>query len=410
MQLCLFTYDAKFISHKFVNVVRIAISLFGALVHANQYSKSERGKKMKKMKRVLTLTLVVLMMAALLTACTGDKATTSPAAADSAAPADSTNAAVNEAAGAGKLGNGKDIYSDEIKIAWIPLAAAGQINEVINLVFQDVVLIYPNVKIDTFDPAYNPETQISMVNEAITQGYDAIIMLPLDVAALNNVITDAEKAGIPVLTVDCGATATHTFHLQGTDYGSGQLAAEIVAEKLGKKGNFIVLDAPAAQKAIGRMGTGFIDYCAANTEMVMLEDVSIEMWSQENARTTMTDLLTKYPTGQIQAVYCASDDIAMGAYQAIEAAGRNNEGIIIYGNVGMAPVLQAIKEGKIYGTNYSDTYAHFYTVFHMALYFISTGTTAVTAGYEATPVVYDTLVPVNADNVDYIMAVSRYFR
>jgi ABC-type sugar transport system substrate-binding protein len=122
----------------------------------------------------------------------------------------------------------------------------------------------------------------------------------------------------------------------------------------------------------------------------------------------MTDLLTKYPTGQIQAVYCASDDIAAGALQAIEAAGRDKEGIIIYGNVGMLPVLQAIKDGKIYGTNFSDTYAHFYTAFHMALYFIATGTTSVTAGYTATPVVYDTLIPVNKDNVDYIMQISRY--
>jgi ABC-type sugar transport system substrate-binding protein len=370
--------------------------------------KSERGKKMKKTKRVLTLTLVVLMLAALLTACTGNTATTSPSAEASTPPADGTNAAVNDAAGSGKLGQGKDIYNEEIKIAWIPLASMGQVNQVINLTFADALLIYPNVKIDTFDPMYDVSKQISMISEAITQEYDAIILLPLDVAACNDVITQAEQAGIPVLTVDCGATAVHSYHLQGTDYGSGQLAAEIVAKELNNAGNYIVLDAPAAQKAIGRMGTGFIDYMTANTQCKMLEDVSIEMWSQENARTTMTDLLTKYPAGEIQAVYCASDDIAAGALQAIETAGRDKEGIIIYGNVGYLPVLQAIKDGKIFGTNFSDTYAHYYTVFHTALFLIATGTTAITAGYSATPVVYDTLIPVNKDNVDYIMQISRY--
>lgn len=371
---------------------------------------------MKNVKRVLTLALVVLMMAALLTACTGNTSTTSPSpsapaastASDSAAPASAPATGANDAAGAGKLGNGKDIYKDEIKIAWIPLASMGQVNQVINLVFSDVLKIYPNIKIDTFDPMYDINKQISMFNEAITQEYDAIIALPLDVAACNDVITQAEAAGIPVLTIDCGATAVHTFHLQGTDYGSGQLAGEIVAKALNNTGNYIVLDAPAAQKAIGRMGTGFIDYMNANTQCKMLEDTSIEMWSQENARVAMTDLLTKYSAGQVQAVYCASDDIAAGALQAIEGAGRDKEGIIIYGNVGMLPVLQAIKDGKIYGTNFSDTYAHFYTAFHMALYFISTGTTSVTAGYTATPVVYDTLIPVNKDNVDYVMQISRY--
>lgn len=368
---------------------------------------------MKNAKRVFTLILVVLMMAALLTACTGNTTTTSPS--PSTAPSSSdpeTSGApetgVNNDAGAGKLGNGKDIYKDEINIAYIPLSTAGQINQVIELVFKDALLIYPNVKITSFDPGYDLNKQISMFNEAITGGYDAIIALPLDVAACNDVITQAEQAGIPVLTIDCGAKATHTFHLQGTDYGSGQLAAEIVAKELNNTGNYIVLDAPAAQKAIGRMGTGFIDYMNANTQCKMLEDFSIEMWSQDNARVAMTDFLTKYQSGEIQAVYCASDDIAAGALQAIEAAGRDKEGIIIYGNVGMLPVLQAIKDGKIYGTNFSDTYAHFYTAFHMALYFIATGTTSVTAGYSATPVVYDTLIPVNKDNVDYIMQISRY--
>ncbi len=369
---------------------------------------------MKNVKRVLTLVLVILMMTALLVGCggnsdedtTGDTTQTSAAADDTTA--ENSNAAANEAAGAGKLGDGKDIYNDEIKIAWIPLSTAGQVNEVINLCFEDCLRIYPNITITTFDPQYDVNKQISILNDCITQEYDAIFFLPMDTAACNNVITEAEQAGIPVITIDCGATAVHTFHLQGTDYGSGQMAGEIVAEELGGVGNYIVLDAPAEQKAIGRMGTGFIDYMEANTDCVMLEDYCVPMWSQENANTGMRDLLTKYD--DIQAVYCASDDIAMGALQAIEAAGRDDEGIIIYGNVGYAPVLEAIKDGRIYGTNYSDTYSHFYTVFHMTLYFIQTGQTGVLAGYESTPYVYDTLVPVNADNVDYIMDVCRYYK
>ena len=376
---------------------------------------------MKNVKRMLTLLLVVLMMTALLTACTGNTTTTSPsaaapsssAAAPSNAAADASTAAPETTSqlsdvGAGKLGNGKDIYNDDINIAYIPLSTAGQVNQVIDLCFKDVTLIYPNVKITPFDPGYDPNKQNSMINEAITGGYDAIIALIMDPAASNDAVTQAEQAGIPVITIDCGCTATHTLHIQGTDYGSGLLAAEIVAKELNNVGNYIVLDAPAAQKAIGRMGTAFIDYMTANTKCVMLEDYSIEMWSQENARIGMADLLTKYPAGQIQAVYCASDDIAGGALQAIEAAGRDKEGIIIYGNCGYLPVLQAIKEGKIYGTNFSDMYARYYTAFHMALYFIATGTTSVTAGYSATPAIYDTLIPVNKDNVDYIMQVSRF--
>ncbi len=372
---------------------------------------------MKKVKRILSLMLVGLMMVALLTACTGNTPATSESTEPSTAPSEAASESGEEAAqpttqlsdvGAGKVAAGKDIYEEEINIAYIPLSTAGQVNQVIDLCFADCLLIWPNVTITSFDPQYDPNRQNSMIIEAVTGGYDAIIALVMDPAASADAVTQAEEAGIPVLTIDCGTQAVHTFHIQGTDYGSGLLAAEIVAEELGGVGNYIVLDAPAAQKAIGRMGTAFIDYCEANTDMVMLEDISIEMWSQENGRIAMADMLTKYPAGEIQAVYCASDDIAGGALQAIEAAGRDNEGIIIYGNCGYLPVLQAIQEGKIYGTNFSDMYARYYMAFHMSLYFVQTGTTSVTAGYESTPVVYDTMIPVNADNVDYMMQVSRF--
>ncbi|NLT15473.1 MAG: sugar ABC transporter substrate-binding protein [Clostridiales bacterium] len=368
---------------------------------------------MKNLKRVLTLALVFIMMATLLTACTGNTTQTSPAASPSAAAPETSEAPALPTTemsdvGVSKLGNGKDITKEEINIAYIPISTAGPINQPIELAFADCLLIYPNIKVTSFDPQYDPNKQNSMIIEAITGGYDAIITGIMDPAASADAVTQAEQAGIPVITMDSGTQGLHTFHLQGTDYGSGLLAAEIVAKELNNEGNYIVLDVPAEQKAVGRMGTAFIDYMNTNTKCVMLDDTSIAGYSQENARIAMADHLTKYSPGEIQAVYCATDDLAAGALQAIEAAGRDQEGILIYGNVGSLPVFQAIKEGKIFGTNFSDTYTRVYMLFHMALYFIQTGTTSITAGYESTPAMYDTLIPVNKDNVDYFMEVSRY--
>ncbi len=111
---------------------------------------------MKNLKRVLTLALVVLMMTALLAGCTGNTAqpSASPSAEakpSAAAPETSETAALPTTEmsefGAGKLGNGKDIYKEEINIAYIPLSTAGQANMIIDLMFHDVTLIYPNVKV-----------------------------------------------------------------------------------------------------------------------------------------------------------------------------------------------------------------------------------------------------------------------
>jgi ABC-type sugar transport system substrate-binding protein len=89
-----------------------------------------------------------------------------------------------------------------------------------------------------------------MIIEAVTGGYDAIIALIMDPAASADAVTQAEQAGIPVITVDCGTQAVHTFHSRAR-LRLRLLAAEIVAKELGNKGNYIVLDVPAEQKAIG---------------------------------------------------------------------------------------------------------------------------------------------------------------
>ena len=346
---------------------------------------------MKKFTKTLALLLALIMVVGMLAACGKKDADTATDTAGMIAP----------------LGNGKDIFNQEIKIAHVALSTAGITNVLIHKGIEEQLLLYPNVKIEYFDAGYNLETQISLIQDVVTQGYDAILMEPLDTEACNKAIADAEAAGVPVITVNTGATGLHTLHLQGSDFKAGEISARELIKMTGGKGNAVVLDCPAEMKAIGLMGKGFEDTVKAESDIVVLENQGIPMWSQEEARRIMSDLLTKY--SDINMVYCASDDIAMGAVQAIESAGRQNDGILVWGNCGYKPALEAIKDGRMAGTCFSDVYVQYAVALYFALSYIATGTTSITAGYTTTPIVDQVMAPVTAANVEEIMAVSRWY-
>jgi ABC-type sugar transport system substrate-binding protein len=305
----------------------------------------------------------------------------------------------------------KDVYglqtgtAADVKIAYIPLSTAGVTNSMVQKSFEDQLIFYPNIAVTFFDPMYDLNKQISMINECVTQGYDAIMLEALDTEALNTTIADAEAAGVPVVTINVGASGLHTLHVQGNDYKSGREAGRVLTDALGGQGNVILLDCPAAQKPISLMGTGFEDYVNEEVPGVtLLESAPIENWSPENANTTMRDLLTKYD--QIDGVYCASDDIARGAIQAIDAAGRT--GVKVYGSMGYPDTLQSIKDGTMFGTYFSDGYLEYSTALYLTLHAIETGITSVTANYTTTPIIDMPTVPTTQANVENVIKDSRW--
>ncbi len=343
-------------------------------------------------KRILVLLMAITMIVAFLAGC--------------AAKEEADTGAEAPAEGAIAL-TGTDVYTEEIKLAFIPISTAGIMNEMYNTAIAEGLAMYPNVTLNVFDGQYDPTVQNSIIQDCITQGYHGIIMEGMDTEASNTAITDAETAGIPVITLNGGcATAPHTFHIQGADYEMGQQGAEYLAAACGNSGNAIILDAPAEAVANARMGTGAQEYFEQNTEMTIIDHQYIERWSTDDAVTKMSNLLTKYQ--DIQCVYCASDDIAIGAVQAIEAANRQDEGILVWGGTGYPSAFQAIRDGRMYGTSWCDSYSEMLTSIYACLAFIDGGVNAIDCGYTETPSVKQVMIAVTVDNIEQIYPISRW--
>ena len=360
---------------------------------------------MKKTRKIIAIIITIALFAFLLAACDSKPATTSEPPASAAQ--DAGSAAVQEPVSF----KGKNVLTDPIKIYLISISTAGISNRLNQLAINEQISCYPNITVEYKDAEYDPNKQVSLIEEAITQGIDAIILECMDPVGVNGAIEAAEKAGIPVISFNAAKpTTTHTFHVRMDDYTNGWISGQEMAKIAGNEGTAILLDCPAVQKPSAVMGNGFQDYIEQNTNIRLLEPpVPIDNWSSDNAQIAMRDILTKYGPGEITMIFCANDDIANGAMNAIDAAGRNGE-IILWGMFGYPAGLEGIKSGRMTGTMFSDVYVQLSMLFYVALDHISSGITAYNAGYDETPHISMPMFPVTEDNVDFIMVASRWFR
>ncbi len=302
----------------------------------------------------------------------------------------------------------KDIYTEEVKIAFIPMSTSGAVTSIVQQSADAVMAAYPNLQINFLDCGHDPTTQISLINECVTDGYGAIIIESTDTTAVCSAVNDAEASGVPVITLNCDCDTVHTLFLKNNSYDAGQVAAKGLVEGLEEKGNILILDVPYSMVATSNFTEGFEDYVADYPDIAILDHqyISGDSYSQEGAFTLMSNMLTKYD--DVDAIYAPDDDFAIGCAQAIKAAGRSDEGILIWGNDCMPAGIDAIRDGTMYGTSYADRYSTAFAMFVSALNLIQTGTTAASLGYDATPVVYVTFTGVTAANVDSIAKYTHW--
>ena len=193
----------------------------------------------------------------------------------------------------------------------------------------------------------------------------------MDATALNSTIAKAEEAGIVVISINNGCSGVHTAHIQNTTYDAGYEAAEYLSTLVPAGAKTVILDVAAELKPTCTMGQGFEDYASKTGAFEILEDDAQSITSIEVGYQAASEVLTKYK--DVQVLYCVNDNTAIGAAQAVEAAGRQNDGIIIWGYSGTPAVLDAIAQGKILGTSYSDPFYEGYAAMVTAMNYVQLG-------------------------------------
>jgi putative xylitol transport system substrate-binding protein len=123
------------------------------------------------------------------------------------------------------------------------------------------------------------------------------------------------------------------------------MEAKTVLDKIGCKGNVVILEGPVGQSAqISRL-QGNKKALAECPNVKVLEDQTAN-WSRAEAQTLMENWLTSHP-GQINGVIGQNDEMALGAIEAIKAAKLNVKDFAIAGIDGITDALHAVKQGTM---------------------------------------------------------------
>jgi ribose transport system substrate-binding protein len=207
------------------------------------------------------------------------------------------------------------------------------------------------------DQKSSQETQVSGSLDLINQGISALVVSPVQPSALPAVIDAAHEAKIPVVIGDVGAEGDYDAFVLSDNYEGGRLAAQYVVEQLsgreGKKEVLVILLHPGS--AVGEVrAAGFRDEIAKYPDFEIVAELNGNDTVQGGYQVTQ-DTLAANPN--LAAIYATNDPEAVGAAQALKAAGKNGvKDVLLVGFNGDAPALELIKAGEMAATIRQDPY------------------------------------------------------
>lgn len=200
------------------------------------------------------------------------------------------------------------------------------------------------VNLTIFDGRYDALVQQEQFETMITQGFDAIIFVPIDVEAGAAAVEAAHEAGIPVIGSNTRVNSDLlTAYIGSDDVQSGYMEARIVLDAIGCEGNVVIIEGPIGQSAQIQRLEGNMKALETCPNVTVLERQTAN-WSRAEAQTLMENWLTRHQDA-IDGVIGQNDEMALGAIEAIRAAGLDVNNFAIAGIDGVTDALLAVKAG-----------------------------------------------------------------
>jgi ribose transport system substrate-binding protein len=183
--------------------------------------------------------------------------------------------------------------------------------------------------------------QTSQVENFITQKMDAIVIAPVDTRGIVSAVEEANRAGIPVFTVDISSAGGRvTSHIASDNAQGGRLVGEYLAKILGGRGDIAILDQPTLASVIDRV-RGFREAIARHPGIHIVAAPAVERGVRDVAKNKTDNLLQSQPG--LAGIFGSNDDCALGALASLRAAGRSN--IVIVGFDAIPEARSAIAGG-----------------------------------------------------------------
>lgn len=188
--------------------------------------------------------------------------------------------------------------------------------------------------------------QISAIENYIVQGIDVLIVTPVDAVAIEAVLKQAKDAGIVIINCNQEVTVKDAFiRVPEYEYGyaAGKIAADWINENLDGEAKIGILNRPVSEPLIQR-SNGFKDGVTKNSKAVIVAEQAAH--TAELGLKMAESILQSNP--DIDGFVCQNDTAALGAYEALTAAGRDGSNAFVTAVDGLAAAYEKIAEDGIF--------------------------------------------------------------
>ncbi len=198
------------------------------------------------------------------------------------------------------------------------------------------------------------EKQMQIIENMIQTGVDVICVTPSGSKEIIPAIVKANQANIPVIIVDTRVDSLSLAEAEGKiatfigsdNFEGGRIAGEYIAKRLHGKGKMAVLEGiPGHETGDARLN-GLHKSVDANSGIEILTSQTAN-WERDQGFNVFQNIMQSYPG--IQALFACNDMMALGAVEAITAAGKTEQ-IIVVGFDAIGDAREAIRTGKMDGS------------------------------------------------------------
>ncbi|MBK4217426.1 ABC transporter substrate-binding protein [Paracoccus caeni] len=199
---------------------------------------------------------------------------------------------------------------------------------------------YPNIEF-VLSTAGDAAKQVNDIEDMMaTRNIDGLVVLPFESEPLTAPVAAVKDAGKFVTVVDRGLSqeGIEDLYVAGDNAAFGRVAGQYFRDNLEAGSKIVVLRGIPTTLDNERVEAFQAALEGSDVEIL---DMQHGNWNRDDAFTVMQDYLSKYP--EIDAVWAADDDMAIGVLEAISAAGRNEEMWVI-GGAGMKEIVQRIMD------------------------------------------------------------------
>ncbi|APH03598.1 ribose ABC transporter substrate-binding protein RbsB [Bacillus weihaiensis] len=203
-----------------------------------------------------------------------------------------------------------------------------------------------DIELVVVDAQNDSAKQVSDIEDLIQQGVDVLLVNPTDSAAVSAAIESANSADVPVITLDRSAEGGEVVaHIASDNAAGGKMAGDFILEMLGNEGKVAEIEGIPGSSAARERGQGFHEAVDAVTEMEVAAKQTAD-FDRAKGLTVMENILQG--NKDIQAVFAHNDEMALGALQAVEAAGLTD--VIVVGFDATEDAVKAVEDGRLAAT------------------------------------------------------------